>query len=192
MDQSRRGCLRRPARSIPSGYYNLGLAHGVPGVIALLGQACAAGVAVDKARPLLDGAVHWLLAHQEGPDGFADLGRPGAHRGAGAAGLVLRRSGQSPWRSSGRPAASNGTGVGACGAGHCPARGGAAVRGIGSGRCRAVPRQPPAWPTSSTGCFQATGEPGLAEAARSWFERTLVMRQPGRGIGGYEAWHAPR
>jgi hypothetical protein len=36
--------------------------------------------------------------------------------------------------------------------------------------------------------FQATGEPRLAEAARSWFERTLAMRRPGRGIGGFEAW----
>src|SRR5207247_4655901 len=45
----------------PGGYFNVGLAHGVPGVIALLGGACAAGVAVDRARPLLDGAVTWLL-----------------------------------------------------------------------------------------------------------------------------------
>jgi hypothetical protein len=37
---------------------------------------------------------------------------------------------------------------------------------------------------------QATGEPELAEAARAWFERTLAMRRPGRGIGGYEAWQA--
>jgi hypothetical protein len=36
--------------------------------------------------------------------------------------------------------------------------------------------------------FQATGEPRLAEAARYWFEQTLAMRRPGRGIGGYEAW----
>jgi hypothetical protein len=35
--------------------------------------------------------------------------------------------------------------------------------------------------------FQATGEPWLAEAARSWFARTLAMRWPGRGIGGYAA-----
>jgi hypothetical protein len=52
----------------PRGYYNLGLAHGVPGVIALLGCAYAAGVALDRAWPLLDGAVRWLLA-QQAPDG---------------------------------------------------------------------------------------------------------------------------
>src|SRR5262249_54171204 len=53
----------------PRGYYNLGVAHGVPGVIALLGQACAAGVARAEARRLLDGAVTWLLT-QQGPGGF--------------------------------------------------------------------------------------------------------------------------
>src|SRR4029453_15024135 len=42
-------------RECPDGYYNLGLAHGVPGVIAFLGGACSAGVAVSKARRLLDG-----------------------------------------------------------------------------------------------------------------------------------------
>jgi lantibiotic modifying enzyme len=45
----------------PDGYYNLGLAHGIPGIIALLGGICANGVAVQKARPLLDGTVNWLL-----------------------------------------------------------------------------------------------------------------------------------
>src|SRR5262249_60130536 len=37
---------------------------------------------------------------------------------------------------------------------------------------------------------QATDEPELTQAARAWFERTLAMRRPGRGIGGYEAWQA--
>jgi hypothetical protein len=36
--------------------------------------------------------------------------------------------------------------------------------------------------------YQATGDPCLAEAARFWFEQTLRMRRPGRGVGGYEAW----
>src|SRR5262249_49803841 len=35
--------------------------------------------------------------------------------------------------------------------------------------------------------YQATGDPALGAAARSWFRRTLDMRQPGRGIGGYQA-----
>lgn len=43
----------RQREQCPDGYYNLGLAHGVPGVIAFLGELCAAGVALEKAKPLL-------------------------------------------------------------------------------------------------------------------------------------------
>ena len=35
---------------------------------------------------------------------------------------------------------------------------------------------------------QATGDLQLADAARDWFRRTLAMRHPGRGIGGFESW----
>src|SRR5205814_9776603 len=52
----------------PGGYFNFGLAHGVPGVIALLGGVCSAGVAADQARPLLEGAVPWLLDQRLGPE----------------------------------------------------------------------------------------------------------------------------
>jgi len=40
--------------------------------------------------------------------------------------------------------------------------------------------------------YQATGDPALGEAARFWFRRTLDMRQPGRGVGGYQAFHPDR
>jgi hypothetical protein len=49
------------SKECPEGIYDMGVAHGVSGVIALLGGVCAAGVALSKARPLLDGAVAWLL-----------------------------------------------------------------------------------------------------------------------------------
>jgi hypothetical protein len=169
----------------PRGYYNLGLAHGVPGVIALLGQACAAEVAVARARPLLEGAVRWLLA-QQGPGGFAALVEPGAAEkparlawcygdpGVAAALLwaarcvaepawerealaIARRAAQRPPEQSGVVDA--GLCHGAAGLGHLFNR-----------------------------MFQATGQPWLAEAARSWLERALAMRRPGRGPGGYAAW----
>jgi hypothetical protein len=46
----------------PGGYWNLGLAHGMAGVIALLARFVAAGIEVTRARSLLDGAVAHLLA----------------------------------------------------------------------------------------------------------------------------------
>jgi hypothetical protein len=42
----------------PDGYYNVGLAHGVPGVSAVLAGAVAAGV--EAAAPTLDASVAWL------------------------------------------------------------------------------------------------------------------------------------
>jgi hypothetical protein len=44
----------------PDGYINLGLAHGIPGIVAILARYIAAGVDVGRARALLDGAVGYL------------------------------------------------------------------------------------------------------------------------------------
>jgi lantibiotic modifying enzyme len=44
----------------PDGYYNLGLAHGIPGIIAILARYVAAGVDVRRAQPLLESAVAYL------------------------------------------------------------------------------------------------------------------------------------
>jgi hypothetical protein len=52
------------ARETPHPDWNLGVAHGVPGVIALLGRICASACEAPtrrEARRLLDGAVAWLL-----------------------------------------------------------------------------------------------------------------------------------
>lgn len=46
----------------PDGYTNLGLAHGIPGVIAILARYIAADVDAGRARVLLDGAVAYVRA----------------------------------------------------------------------------------------------------------------------------------
>lgn len=56
---------------VPEGYYNLGLAHGVPGVVALLARVHQAGIATETTGPLLEGAVEWLLAQSLPPGGRA-------------------------------------------------------------------------------------------------------------------------
>jgi lantibiotic modifying enzyme len=172
----------------PRGYHDLGLAHGVPGVIALLGRACAAGVAEERARPLLDGAVRWLMAQRisEGPAAYISIGErdiaPAPARLAwcyGDLGIALsllgsaRCVGEADWehaalviarRAAGRPPEQSGVvdaGLchGAAGVGHLFNR-----------------------------LFQATGEDDFAEASCFWLERTLALRQPGRGIAGYLSW----
>jgi lantibiotic modifying enzyme len=171
----------------PRGYYNLGLAHGVPGVVAFLGQVCAAGVAVTEARPLLDGAVRWLLA-QQGPGGFSYWVGPEApgeparlawcygDPGVAAALLGAARYVDDPaWERAARAIARRA-------AGRPPAEAGV----VDAGLCHGA---------AGLGhlfnrLFQATGDPQLGEAARFWFERAVEMRRPGSGLGGYEAWRS--
>jgi lantibiotic modifying enzyme len=168
----------------PPRHYNLGLAHGVPAVIALLGQACAAGVAEDTARPLLDGAVRWLPAQQV-PGGFpygTELESPAAPArlawcygdpGVAVALLLAARcAGEPSWEREAlavarRAAERSPDEAGVVDAGLCH---GAAGLGHLFNRM-----------------YQATGEAPLGEAACFWFRRTLEMRQPGRGIAGYAA-----
>ena len=45
----------------PDGYWNLGVAHGIPGAIALLARFAAADIEPARCRTLLDGAVALLL-----------------------------------------------------------------------------------------------------------------------------------
>ncbi len=53
----------RTASEYPTGYYNLGLAHGVPGVLRLLTDAVRLGVQSELASSLVCGATPWLLSH---------------------------------------------------------------------------------------------------------------------------------
>lgn len=172
----------------PLGYYNLGVAHGVPGVIALLADACRLGVAEERARPLLDGAVRWLLAQRlpEGAGGcFAFAMQPDAepkpsrlawcYGDPGVAATLLyaaRQTGNAAWErqalavaASAAQAAPETAGVrdaglchGALGLGHLFNR-----------------------------VYQASRDERYAEAARFWYRKGLEMRDPDVGIAGFPA-----
>ena len=49
----------------PDGHYNLGVAHGVPGIVYILSEAIVAGVETSRAQELLAGAVKWLLSQEQ-------------------------------------------------------------------------------------------------------------------------------
>ncbi len=166
---------------------DLGMAHGVPGVVAFLGAACLAGHAA-AARPLLERAVPWLLAQQLGasptglyPTSSASGGdrRPArlgwCHGDAGIASALLlaaRGTGRDDWRTTALAVARHAStrtvetsGVqdamlchGASGVAHLFNR-----------------------------MFQATGEAWLAQAARRWFAQVFQMQRPGAGIAGYQS-----
>jgi lantibiotic modifying enzyme len=55
-------CLPDRRAAYPEGYYDVGLAHGQAGTVALLASITAAGV--ESARPLLESATGWLLAQR--------------------------------------------------------------------------------------------------------------------------------
>lgn len=47
--------------SAPEGYVNLGLAHGIPGVVAILAQFCKRGFEPERSRAVLESALRRLL-----------------------------------------------------------------------------------------------------------------------------------
>lgn len=167
----------------PQGYYDVGVAHGVPGVAAFLGEACAAGLGGAVARELLGGAVAWILAQRlpagAGPAFPYFTGpavRPHGARNAwcygdpGVAAALLAAA-----QAVGEPAwADKAVTI---------ARRAAAVPGEGSG----VTEGCLCHGTAGLGhlfnrLFHATGDPAFAEAAREWFGRTfayLPLADPG-------------
>jgi hypothetical protein len=175
-------------QQFPRGAYVLGMAQGIPGVIALLGAACRAGVATREARSLLAGTVAWLLArerppasdyrfppyHAEGSEpyrsrvawGFGDLGV------AAALLMAARGAGEPAWEAAARR-------IARAAAARPPATAGIQDAGLSEGAAGAG--------HLFNRLFQATGDEELAAAARFWLHRALALRQPGRGIAGFRA-----
>jgi class I lanthipeptide synthase len=173
----------------PLGPYDLGMAHGVPGLVALLAMACLRDVEAGRARELLQGAVSWLRAQRRtfsdgasfskfaGPGSsdlparlawcYGDLGIASALHAAG------RAVNEPSWREEALDLAIRA-------AGRDPERSGVRDAGIchGAAGVSHLFRR----------LHQATGEPRLAEAARFWLERTLDLQDPASGVGGVRAW----
>lgn len=175
----------------PGGHYNLGVAHGVPGAIAVLGQACAAGV--ERARPLLEGAVEWVLAQEmpeDSPSRFPYSQAPEVRRsparaawcygdpGVAAALLVAARcAGEARWEEEALRIA------------RCAARRPEDSAGVvDAGICHGAAGLAHVY----NRIHQATGDEEVGEAACFWIRRTLEMRQPGEGVAGYLSWGPPR
>lgn len=173
----------------PQGYYNLGVAHGVPGVMWLLGRLCAHGVEAGRAKALLEGSLRWLLAVHPDPE-TPDLPSwiaPGVAREPnrrmawcygplGAAAVVweaAREGGDSGGEEWGRTMSV------AC-AGVAPSQSGnrdAALCHGAAGNAHIFHR-----------LYRRTGDRRFREAALAWFDNTLAYRKPGVGIGGFRTW----
>ena len=173
----------------PDGLCNLGVAHGAPAVAVVLAGACAAGIEVARARPLLDAAMRWMLDGRLGepsPSSFARWevdGQPAmparaawcyGDPGVALALLVAARAvGEADWerealavarRAAARPIIASGV----VDAGICHGAAGLALM--------------------FHRLWQVGGTDDLAEAARRWYAYALDLRRPGAGIAGYQSW----
>ncbi len=173
----------------PHGYYNLGVAHGVPGVIALLADACRLGIREERARPLLEGAVRWVVSQQlEEQRGacYPAWVEPGIERrpsrlawcygDPGIAATLLyaaRAVGMEEWESTALAIAAQ------------AARAEPEDSGVrDAGLCHGAFGLAHLY----NRIHQAGGGELFADAARLWYGRGLEMRKPEGGIAGFEAW----
>jgi len=169
----------------PSGWADLGVAHGLGGAIGFLARMYAAGIERERVRRLLDEAVRWLLSYAIDVSGGPTVpncvipdeplkpcrlawcyGDPGL-----AAVLLLagRLVGETAW-------AHEAVNLAVASTRRLPVHTGAVEASICHG-------------TASLGhvynrLYQATGEPVLGEAARYWFDRTLAFVGQTRSAGG--------
>jgi lantibiotic modifying enzyme len=173
----------------PNGYYNLGMAHGVPGILPVLARACAVEQTRAQAGELLSGAQGWLQAQQlrdESGTSFPHWLAPEIEQepgrlawcygslGAATAWLdAARLTGQAAWAGEAltmlRRAAQTSVAD-------------SAVRDAGlchgaAGNAHIFNR-----------LYQTTGEEVFKRAAWQWFEHTLALQRPGTGLAGFQAW----
>lgn len=176
----------RNAQKYTGGRFDQGVAHGVPGVIGFLSSACQKGIAPEPTRDLLDRSLSWLSANMRPEDGgstftyfppeMLDARSGWCYGDPGVSAVLLQVDGK----------------VGEISCSHLAV----------SVACRAARRPPQQTGVAdATLChgaaglghiynrlYQSTGEIELASAAKSWFEKAIAMREPGKGIGGYLNW----
>ena len=170
----------------PNGKFNLGVSHGVAGVLAVLGLCAGTEAMSGEQRSMLDRAVNWLLEQkQEGkswsfPHAVIDgkpsrrermawcYGDPGI---AAALFATARHCRNERWEAAALDVARTAArrpmdDSGIKDAGICHGA---------SGLAHLFNRM-----------HQASGDPLLAEAAEAWYRYAIDLQQPGSGIGGYE------
>jgi lantibiotic modifying enzyme len=179
------------ARLFPDGGVDLGIAHGVAGVIAFLARLVSLPTLGHRAGLLLDGTLRWLLRHrrQSGAGSeFTYFVVPGTN-GEG-------RSARSAW-CYGDPGVAAALIAAAQETGDDDLR----RRGIDVALRDCLRRREESGVEDAALChgaaglghlynrlFQMTRERSFAAAARRWFDCVVEMRQVGQGVGGYLSW----
>lgn len=175
----------------PSGYYDLGIAHGIPGIIAVLGAIYDAGIARERIRPLLEGAITWLLAQRLDE-------KAGSVLPSWIGPEVPKWSSRSAW-CYGDPSTAVAVLRAAQALGHPAFEAEALEMGRHAAR-REVDKTGVVDPCLCHGSaglahifnrlFHASGDALFAQAAQQWIERTLAMRKsPEEGVAGCISWN---
>lgn len=180
-------------RDFPNGYYNCGVAHGVPGVIGFLGRVHAKGLDTEVVRPLLDGAVAWFLA-QENPAGMWTQFPSARHPD-----IV----GNSDWDNSRQAWCYGDPGIAvvllgaalAVGNSNWEAKAISIARTSAGKMTDAPPNLDGSFCHGTSGLVhifnifhQHTGERLFLDAVRYWLDQTFRLQRPGIGVGGFQAW----
>lgn len=180
------GWLRTEA---PQGIYDFGMAHGNPGVIALLAALLRVGIAAQRCREMLASAVPWLLAQRQASNVGARFpsrkhrlddppqrsrlawcyGDPGPGVAVFSAGTIASRR---AWQREGLRLLQD-----------CAARDAARSGVLDATVCHGAAGLAHLYNRMA----QAAGDAGLRAAARAWLDRTLEMRVIGSYVGGYAA-----
>jgi len=176
-------------RMTPGGCYNLGVAHGVPGVLGFLATAHRMGVTDPRIERLAEGTVRWLSSQRLPDDGSSAF----PSSSAPATGPVPART---AWcygdlgitvvlllaaRSFGRPEWEDE----AIALAHAAAARSVQTAGVVDAcLCHGF---------AGNGhlflrLYQATGDPVLREAALTWIGHALAFRRPGEGVAGFPSW----
>lgn len=173
----------------PNGYYNLGVAHGVPGVCWLLGQLCREGIAMDRAEALLRRSLRWL--HSNHPDPTKpDLPSwiaPGVPRHPmrrlawcygplGASAVILEAATAIADAEGARWARTMALACAQVPPSEALIHDAGLCHGA-AGNAHIFHR-----------LYRNTGEVIFRKAAVDWFRATVAYRQPGTGVGGFRMW----
>lgn len=173
----------------PEGCYDLGVAHGVPGVLGFLAAARRGGVEDSRVPRLAEGIVRWLLEQKLPPGGDSVFPRrlvPGrepepartgwCYGDLGIAAVLLsaaRTFGRPEWEeealSLGRLAAGRSASV---------------MKANEAGLCHGTAGIAHLF----NRLYQATGDPTLKEAALAWLRRCLDRERRGEGHAGLLSW----
>ena len=175
----------------PNGYYNLGLAHGIPGVISFLSRLVCQRVELERANGLLAEALRWLLAQRRPPGDVAQFPEMLAENDVrlsdrlawcysdlSLAFTILdagRNAEVAEWWAVGREIALTAT-----------LRHEKSAASMDSCVCHGLAGQA----HLLNRLYQRLREPQLAEASLATFSKLLVDRTPGAGICGFPTWTA--